>query len=98
MGLCGDGRVETSGIGLGGDDVRKTEEKRGGGGEKDRGKREWNCCDDVLFSMTDYSLAVSSCFVFYGNENRGKDSKKWGLMGAAISSRICVCTSCHSVA
>ena len=35
MGLCGDGRVKTSGIGLGGDDVRKTEEKRGGGGEKE---------------------------------------------------------------
>ena len=35
MGLCVDGRVKTSGIGLGGDDVRKTEEKRGGGGEKE---------------------------------------------------------------
>ena len=35
MGLCVDGRVKTSGIGLGGDDVRKTQEKSGGGGEKE---------------------------------------------------------------
>ena len=40
MGLCGDGRVKTSGIGLGGD-VRKGQWRR------ERGKREWNNGDGV---------------------------------------------------
>ena len=60
---------------------------RGSGGE--RCKREWNNGDGVLFSMTDYSgsefMTKVMNLIIYGNENRGKESRKWGLIEAATS-------------
>ena len=82
---------------------------RGSGGE--RCKREWNNGDGVLFSMTDYSgsefMIKVMNLIIYGNENRGKESRKWGLIEAATSilnmrhphpqlfliCGFCVCTS-----